>query len=188
MERLREYLKQIPEGAIKETAELEKLLAESWDDLTGDDGGMKPWKLIERMGKVTWSPPMIRFVIERHGATQLGSSRAELQHWTIDVDNMTANVSVGGYRQVWPRQAALDVNPIAEKVVQRILKRQGCAYLKWSARGRAQVLIGKILPDDSAAKETLIGRRARLSLAIHSQLVKHGWKEISHSWYEPPLT
>jgi len=49
MERLMTYLKQTPEGKITDTAELEELLAECWDEFVGDYGGMETQKLLGRV-------------------------------------------------------------------------------------------------------------------------------------------
>jgi len=54
-------------------------------------------KLLGRMEEVLWSPPDLTFSIERHGAAALGSSRAELQEWMIDV----VAAIVHGYRRHW---------------------------------------------------------------------------------------
>jgi len=119
MECLMTYLKQTPEGEIADTAELEELLAECWDEFVGDYGGMEPHKLLGRMEDVLWSPPILEFVIERHGGTAMGSSRAELQHWTIDVEHKTVTMHVEGYRQISPRAAPLDVKPIAHDIISK---------------------------------------------------------------------
>jgi len=185
MKRLMTYLEQTSEGEIINIAELEELLAECWDEFTGDYGGMEPQKLLGRMEDVLWRPPILGFVIERHGGTVMGSSRAELQHWTVDVEHKTVTMDVEGYRQIIPRAAILDVNPIAEEIVQLVLKRAKDDRLKWSRKGHVQVLIGKILPEFSAYKRTLVVRRSRLSSAISKNLIAHGWREISHSWYAP---
>jgi hypothetical protein len=59
--------------------ELVNLLAAAWDDLSIARGsGMEPDKLYDRMEKVHWEPPLLLFVIERHGGTVQGSTRAEL--------------------------------------------------------------------------------------------------------------
>jgi hypothetical protein len=54
-------------------------------------------KLLNRMEKPIWNPPILTFRIERHGAAALGSSRAEVQEWTVDLERMTTTVKVG-----WP--------------------------------------------------------------------------------------
>ena len=174
MERLMTYLEQTPEGEITDTVELEKLLAECWDEFTGDRGGMEPQKLLGRMEDVLWRPPLLEFVIERHGGTVMGSSRAESQHWIVDVEHKTVTMGVKSYRQISPRATALDVNPIAEEIVQQVLSRARDDRLKWSRKGQVQVLIGKILPESSAYKQTLLARRSRLSSAIEKTLFAHG--------------
>ena len=115
----------------------------------------------------------------------MGSSRAELQHWTVDVEHKTVTMGVKGYRQISPRAAALDVNPIAEEIVQQVLSRARDDRLKWSRKGQVQVLIGKILPESSACEQTLLARRSRVSSVIRKKLIEHGWIEFSHSRYAP---
>ncbi|QEL17837.1 hypothetical protein [Limnoglobus roseus] len=46
------------------------------------------------MEKVAWEPPKIVVRIERHEATMMGSSRAEVQEWTIDLEHRTKTVQV----------------------------------------------------------------------------------------------
>jgi len=185
MERLMAYLKHTPEGEIADTAELEELLAECWDEFHGDYGGMEPQKLFGRLEDVLWRPPMLEFVIERHGGTVMGSSRAKLQRWKVDIERRTVTVQPSGYRQVSPRQATLDVKPIAKEVAQLILNGKNDDRLKWHEGGRVQVLIGRILPEGSSVRQTLIGRRKRLRSEIARQLAEQGWKQIRPNWYAP---
>jgi len=152
MERLITYLEQTPEGEITDTAELEELLAGCWDEFSGDYGGMDPHKLRGRMEDVLWRPPIIEFVIERHGGTVMGSSRAELQHWTVDVEHKKVKLYKELYRQISPRAAPLDVNPIADELVSLIISGSKDERLKWSAAGHVRVLTGRILPAGSVPK------------------------------------
>jgi hypothetical protein len=46
---------------------------------------MAEWKL-DRMENPRWEPPIFRFEIERHGAASLGSSRAEIQTWAVNLE------------------------------------------------------------------------------------------------------
>ncbi len=183
MNQLRKYLKRIPEGEITDTAELEELLTECWDEFAGDHGGMKPQKLLGRMEDVLWKPPILGFVIERHGGMVMGSSRAELQHWTVDIEHKTATMSVKGYRQQGPRQSAVDVKPIANKLTELIIKGQHDERLQWSTDGKVRILSGKIFPADSAPKKTLEGRRKRLTKTLQERLAPHGWRRWG-SWWE----
>jgi hypothetical protein len=79
MDELMNYLKNLEPGPVEMTTHLERLLAEVWDDLGGDNGGMAGIKLIRRMEQVEWHRPILIFLIERHGGTVLSSTRAELQ-------------------------------------------------------------------------------------------------------------
>ena len=85
MEELKDYLRTIEPGRIARTGDLDRHLAEVWDDLGGDDGGMAGCKLIGRMERVEWHPPVLAFTIERHGGTAIGSTRAELQRWSVKI-------------------------------------------------------------------------------------------------------
>jgi hypothetical protein len=68
------WARTIQPGPISNTGELERLLAACWDELTGDDGGMEAYKLLNRMEDVAWNPPLLTFVIERHGGTARGQN------------------------------------------------------------------------------------------------------------------
>jgi len=182
MNQLRKYLKRIPEGEITDTAKLEELLAECWDEFVGDHVGMEPQKLLGRMEDVLWSPPILGFVIERHGGTVMGSSRAELQHWTIDVEHKRATMGVKGYRQKSPRQNAVDVKPIANKLTELIINGHHDERLQWSTDGRVRILSGKIFPDNSVKKQTLEGRKKRLVKAMEERLTQLGWLRKGSSW------
>lgn len=186
MEHLIDYLGRLPEGPVADTCELERLLAECWHEFAGDYGGMKPQKLFGRMENVRWRPPILRFVIERHGGTALGSTRAEMQYWDLDVEHRTLTMDVSGYRQVIPRAVPLDVRPIAEEIADLVLNRARDNRLKWSKKGHVQVLIGRILPEGSAFKQTLLRRRSRLSNAICRQLTARGWQLRANAWFAPP--
>ena len=76
------------------------------------------------MEYVEWNPPKLGFIIEKHGGTVMGSSRAELQDWSIDVEGKIAYCSVSGYRQIYPRNPPFNVNPIADEIRDLILNRE----------------------------------------------------------------
>lgn len=54
---------------------------------------MEAHKLLSRMEQIVWEPPVLTFVIARHGGMVLGSTRAELQHWAVDLNKMTAEIT-----------------------------------------------------------------------------------------------
>lgn len=133
---------------------------------------------------VVWEPPKLKFVIERHSGTVQGSSRAELQHWSLDVEKMTATLETVGHRQLSPMLPRLDVNPLADEIAGLIASGQEHEWLKWIGAGRVRVLIGKILPKGSAVKQALAGRRRRLWKALIAGMEAAGWKWIGRGLFE----
>ena len=177
MQNLLEYLSSLQPGAIADTGQLEKLLSASWDEFEGNClEGMAAYKLHGRMREVVWEPPSLTFTIERHGSTVQGSSRAEVHHWSLNTNAKTATCSQGGYRQVSPMAARLDVLPLAEKVFHLII--EGCCTqeLRWNKDGTVSVQIGKLLPTGSATPQTLEGRRRRFREALEKMMDRENWQ------------
>ena len=172
------YVSKTPPGPIPDAANLERLLAASWHEFSGDDGGMTGDKLLGRMEAVVWQTPILSFTIERHGGTVMGSSKATLQEWALDLENMTARCAEEGFRQVYAREPRLNVRPLAEEVASAILLRREDERLKWHQDGWVRILIGKVLPDASAVTQTLAGRRKRFRQALRERLAVEGWREV----------
>lgn len=187
MESLTAYLKQIPEGKIKDTTELEGLLTGCWDEFVRDYGGMKPWKLLGRIEDVRWRYPILTFVIERHGGTVMGSTRANLQEWTVDIEEGTASCVTSGFRQLEPTAKALKVVPVVEELVQLIEEGSEDQRLKWSGDGqRVTVSLSKSIDiataqqgGGSGYKQTQQGRSRRLKKALQAELEQRGWRSMS---------
>jgi hypothetical protein len=187
MHRLLKYLGAIQPGPISDSDEVQSLLAECWDEFSGgDDEGMSGDKLYYRMGNVRWDPPNISFNVERHGSTVLGSSRAEIHEWIINVEDRTANCCKYGNRQLKPMQLRLDVRPMAEEIGRLIIDQQVDGRLRWSEDGTVRVLIGKILPERSAVPKTLGGRRKRFRQRLDELLRHEGWRKLRENTYGPP--
>jgi hypothetical protein len=181
---LRQYLTTLTPGAIENTEQIETLLAACWDEFAGHDAdGLAGHKLRGRMENVTWNPPVLAFDIERHGGTVLGSSRAEVHSWSVDLEQMIATCRMGRHRQLTPMQPRLKVEPIVEEITRLIINRQQDDRLRWRADGTVQVLVGKILPEGSAVKQTLAGRRKRFRKALTDRLKAEGWPLV-----KPPST
>jgi hypothetical protein len=113
----------------------------------------------------------------------LGSTRAELQLWTVDTDLEGADCEYYGYRQVEKRQAPVNVRPIAEELAQLIIDRSQDGCLKWSADGRVRVLTGQFFQEGSSPKQTVRDRRKRLLKVLEEFLAPHGWNR-KLSWWE----
>ena len=86
------------------------------------------------MEEVTWAPPKLSFAIERHGGTVMGSIRAELQRWTVDMLRSTATHGTIGHRQLEPMQARLVVRPLVEEDARLIVGRQDDERVKCKER------------------------------------------------------
>jgi hypothetical protein len=186
LELVKQHLAPLPPGPIADPAELNRLLADCWDDLVGDDGAMAAHKLLNRkMENVTWKPPILSFAIERHGAAVLGSTRAELQHWQIDVKKKTKVLFGLGRRQLIPKQKSLDVSPLAEEIATLILDHTEDDRLRWYDDGSVKVLLSNIadLAPRTAFKQTLAGRRRRFREALRERLGA-GWKEVGRQVYK----
>jgi hypothetical protein len=184
-ENLRKFLGKMQPGPITDAGELEPLLARCWHEFPGDYGGMRGHKLLSRMEAVFWEPPRLVFEIERHGAVVLGSSRAEVQRWVVDVDNMTAVCESVRHRQLYPMQARLKVEPLAEEIAKLVVAGKKDDRLKWHEDGAVRILIGVILPKDSAVKRTLEGRRKRFWKAFTRRIKECGWEKSSGSVFRP---
>ena len=181
--RMESLLDAVPPGPIHETAKLERVLAEHWSEFTGDDGGMDGYKLLNRMENVIWNPPTLTFQIERHGGTVMGSTRADLQEWTVDLEAMTAECEVIGYRQLWSRAPVFKAKPVAERVAGLIITGKKDDYLKWNGPDEVRVVVGKFLAEGSAVKQTLAGRRKRFRQELKAFMRGTGWEEVSaHRW------
>jgi hypothetical protein len=161
-------------GPIRDET-IQQLLQSCWDLLGGStQKGTLPEKLSGRMENLRWEPPHLLFEIERHGGTALGSSRAEIHQWRVDLEAEVAVCTTGRYRQLRRRIAPLDVKPLAEMIVRLIQSGEVSPTLKWVSGDVVKIAIGQIVPA-GCAKQTLIGRRKRFKKALEPLLAQLGW-------------
>ena len=87
------------------------LLREAWPDLKGSDQeGMAPYKLTEdRIEQPAWEPPVLTFVIERHGGTAQGPCGPICRHGSLDLVPVQRKPAHQGRRQLRPMSPRLDV-------------------------------------------------------------------------------
>jgi hypothetical protein len=186
VDRLLAYLASIPLGPVPDAAALERLLAACWDELTGDDGSMEAHKLLNRMEEVAWTPPKLVFTIERHGGTVLGSGRAELQHWEVNVEQRTAVIVKTGYRQLRPMAERILIKPLVQSILAALRSGGESDLVSRHDDGTVSVNTTLIFPTGSAVRMTLEGRRKRLREAVASVLVKDGWKRLGKDLFRAP--
>ena len=179
MKTLKEHLESVPPGVVHEANGLDRLLADCWDALEGaSEDGMAGFKLVGRMESVEWQSPILSFAIERHGATVCGSTRAELQHWEMDLDRMTATITKTARRQLEPMADRISVKATSQEIAQAILDGRSDTRLRWDEDGSVQVLANDIYPKGSGYKATVEGRRKRLCKYVDETLAEHGWEKI----------
>lgn len=184
LDALRAFLASLKPGPVADGSGIEPLLQDCWDQFSGSDAeGMRAYKLDGRMERLRWDPPALSFEIERHGATVMGSSRAELHEWEIDVVKMTANCRRGRFRQLTPMSPRLNVKPLAEAVATVIRSGQPDPRLKWLSDDEVRVLIGEIIPAESAVQQTLRARRKRFWAALDEELNPQGWEREGRGRY-----
>jgi hypothetical protein len=180
-------LKKIPQGAVEGEPKhkIMGLLAECWHEFQGaGETAMNAYKL-PRAEHISWNPPILSFTIERHGATVLGSSRAELQPWSVDVDQGTASCEQGSYRQLRPNAPKLDVKPIVARICGAV--QQGPAspselmklgILVWKSDDTVQIKQSALI-SGNGPKQTVTGRRRRFRKELEDQMQNIGWSLLS---------
>jgi len=178
---LADLLSSIPPGEIVEVREIELALADCWDELSGSEReGMEGYKLRRRMENVVWNPPRLEFRIERHGRTVMGSTRADMQHWVVDLAARTATFLKQTHRQIRPMGTRVLVKPIAEEFTRLIITHQKDERLKWYPDGSVRVQIGSLFPGRGSPKQTVAGRRKRFWAELSARLKVEGWVMIKH--------
>lgn len=176
MQYLRDLLARVGADMVATSTHLDRTLANYWGSLEGsDEGGMAAHKLIGRMEKVQWQPPLLTFTIERHGGTVNGSTRAELQHWIVNVDECTASIGKIGIRQLRPMAKRLSLEDMADDVADLIVNRVEDERLRWLNDGSVKVLLAKLFPSGSGFARTVQSRRQRFISYLEACLVGHGW-------------
>lgn len=185
--KLRDFLESIQPGPVPKDmqSELVTLVDECWDKFDGSRGGGMNRSKVGRMEDPFWRPPHLFFTIERHGGTVMGSTRAELQGWHLNLDECTASYDSAGYRQLYPRAKPWKAGPVAEELAQAIMDGKEDTGLKWLGEGKNQVktLTPQIIPDYYLSPDaTTNGRRSRFYKAMEKILVPAGWQRAQSVW------
>lgn len=121
---------------------------------------------------------VLSFVIERHGRTCAGSTRADLHRWTINLIERTATCEKVGHRQLRALAPRLSIQPLAEEIAEKIIQDQGDDRLDWQGAGRVRVILSAIFPSRSAFKQTVEGRRKRFMQAVIPLLEASDWRHV----------
>jgi hypothetical protein len=179
---LRHALADLPAGPIlaDEKMRIESLLAAAWHELQGgNEEAMEGFKLHGRSENLIWQPPFLRFTIERHGGTVLGSTRAALHRWEVNVESGVAVLGdTSSFRQVAPRAQPLRVDPVVAEVVRAIEHHQEHPALEWRTPTRVRVVASRVEGLGEGFSQTIAGRRRRFTTALDQQLAILGWSRL----------
>ena len=180
---LQAYLDEQGAGLLERNDTLVQLLQSCWMEFDGSSNeGMYRSKL-SRLEIPEWGPPRLKFQIMRHGRTVQGSTRGEIQHWTLDLGAKTASGEIRGYRQLEPRAKSLDVRPFAREVAQKILQHTEDPRLRWLPDSGVPVLIGNVVPA-VGFNRTVEGRRKRFKSTLEEELQRSGWYKVGPNTYQ----
>ena len=104
----------------------------------------------------------------------LGSSRINLHHWEVDVEQATANIVKKGYRQSRPTSPRINAESLAKEVANNILNAIDHPTLEWNSdRDYVVLKISEIIPQGFA--QTTTARRKRFNEKLETIMVEHGW-------------
>jgi hypothetical protein len=175
----------VPAGAIPASIrdELLQLVVASWHEFSGsDETSMGAWKISRDEGpkEIIWSPPSLSFAIERHGGTALGSTRAESQQWTLNLERRTAD----RFRQLAPSAPKVNVKLLADDVCNAVQAGPNSAsrlvsdgIVVWESDNELTVDHGEIVGGDF--RQTREGRRKRFRAKLKMKMELIGWELVS---------
>jgi len=159
-----------------------KALEAAWPLFSGHGDQSTSAFKIHRAESLTWTPPVLGFLLERHGGTVNGSSRAFLHYWQINLDTRQANIIKYGTRQLRAVARTLKVEPIAEKVADAIVNQREEEGIDRKSPSLVHVKIGQIIPEGNP--QTTASRRKRFRIALTEALKPEGWDEVRPNVYE----
>jgi hypothetical protein len=151
-------------------------LIDAWNEIDGTFAESTfAAKLKSRIEKPEWSPPILTFLIARHGGTVLGSTRAEIHQWEVNLQNATATCNPNyGHRQLRRMDEPFRAGPVAAEIFDAISNRRDDERLKWTAdRQTVKVLLGVFI--SGGFQRTVAGRRKRFREELEHLLGPRGW-------------
>jgi hypothetical protein len=155
-------------------------LMEAWSYLKGSDAEATTSKKLDRAENLSWTPPKLTFILERHGRTVNGSSRASLHHWSVDLSSRTATIEKVGHRQLSMQSKRLDCTALAQDVYEQVSAGVDTEYLIWSdAKKTVVIRIGLLIPE--AKPQTTQERRKRFRKALEPLMTEQGWRQASRN-------
>lgn len=184
VEKLYRHCTDLPPGPVADEIAFRRILADAWNDLVRDDGGMEPYKLLRPLEAVSWTPPVLSFVIERHGSLAVGGTRDDLQHWHVDVEAGTATLGKVGWRQNKPQRDDFPVKATAEEIADAIRNGQKHDRIQWDGPNKVKLMTTKLFPEGSGYRRTVERQRKRFRSYVATALTADGWKRLDNDLFE----
>ena len=179
-QRLLDYVDGLTPAKVNDDGTLAGLLTDCWDEIGGSDAESTTAEKLRRIEELEWHPPEISFVIERHGGMGMGSARADLHRWSVDVDMKRAGCDPSAHRQLKPMDKPFRAKEAAEEIIAAMEEGQDDPRLKWlKGRIEVRVTLSKSIPD-SGSKQTAQGRAKRLREELIRLAPAHGWKRVGN--------
>ena len=148
---------------------------------------MEPYKLIGRMEDVQWQAPILSFNIERHGGTVQGSTRAEIQHWEVNVDELTAKCDLTWYRELEPRAEAVkeaELVQLAQEIAALVKRESKDERINWKDSETVRILVSKIELLQAEFKQTTGDRRRRFRRHLQDAMSQIGWTQVRRDVFQ----
>lgn len=180
---LQGILASVPAGEIADNDPVSQVIISAlilaWEHLKGSSDEKTHAYKLNRAEKMQWEPPMLKFIIERHGRIAYGSSRADLHHWVVDIEKASAYIEDVGWRNVsppTPRFTAKEAEKLVEEIADKILAGEQTDELLWK-NGDNLVVIRLIdIPVlNAATQQTNQRRRATFRVALENYMASVGW-------------
>jgi hypothetical protein len=181
---LRDYLYSLTPMVIDKNSEVENivlnLLSESWHLFAGSDQHSTHAYKLNRAEELTWNGKELTFLLERHGQTTRGSTRASVHLWTINPLIRSAICQDDGVRQVHKSQPRLDLNEVADCVIQLVKAGVNCDEVTWVPdKTSITINLSAVLP--IAVAQTARSRNKRFRALIAILMRDLGWVELPGS-------
>jgi hypothetical protein len=170
-----DLLNKLGPGPISESNkdEVLALLSNCWMTLQGSGSHRTSVNKLHRAEKLSWDGSKLSFILERHGGTVNGSSRADLHYWEVDPVSKHADMIKEGRRQLYPMSPKMNVNAKAKEVADRILAGDEHETLQWKTADHVVVKIGNVIPE--TYQSTTTDRRRRFRAELERIMLSENW-------------
>lgn len=179
IERLLDLVRTLPVGPIDRQTKLGKEVLDGlekvWTQLEGTSDQSTYADKLWRAEELVWTPPLIKFCLERHGGTVNGSSRADLHFWEVDLEKRFAHIARRTHRQLVKADSRLDCAALARSIAAAVEAGNSHEGLLWEdANHTVTIKIGILIPE--SVQSTTTARRKRFRAAFIPLMHEQGWE------------